>query len=158
MTDLPILCVDFDGVIHSYSSGWKGARTIPDSPVPGAIQFLINAQKIFKVCIYSSRSRYFGGRWAMKRWLRKQYVSLCIEYTRADRTVLNHVLESAFADPWADEIEYASGRFVSNIEFPLMKPAAFLQIDDRAITFTGLFPDPKELLNFNPWNKEASHD
>jgi len=41
------------------------------------------------------------------------------------------------------------------IDFPLMKPAAFVQLDDRAITFTGKFPDPKELLKFKPWNKKA---
>ena len=148
-----ILCVDFDGVIHSYSSGWKGPRNIPDPPVPGAIQFLIEAQKSFFVHIYSSRSRYFGGRWAMKRWLRRQYESMCIDFARADRTVLDHALESAFADPWADEVEWSAKRFVAAMKFPLMKPAAFLQIDDRAITFTGKFPDPKEFLQFKPWNK-----
>ena len=34
------ILLDFDGVIHSYTSGWKGAGVIPDPPVPGAIDFL----------------------------------------------------------------------------------------------------------------------
>ena len=36
----PILCMDFDGVIHSYESGWRGATIIPDVPVEGALEFL----------------------------------------------------------------------------------------------------------------------
>ena len=40
----PILCLDFDGVIHSYTSGWKGARIILDPPVPGALDFILAAQ------------------------------------------------------------------------------------------------------------------
>lgn len=39
----PILCVDFDGVIHSYASGWTKTDTVADDPVPGAIGWLYSA-------------------------------------------------------------------------------------------------------------------
>ena len=135
---VPILCIDFDGVLHSYSSGWKGPRNIPDPPVPGAIDWLrfllTDAEcrcsmaprfKDFDVCVYSARSRYIGGRRAMKRWLGRQF----------------------------EEAGYYS-KLVELIRFPLMKPPAFLQIDDRAMTFTGVFPTVEEMKAFRPWNKQ----
>jgi hypothetical protein len=67
-----IILVDFDGVLHSYTSGWKGATEIPDPPVDGAINFLQELIKYeFNVCIYSSRSRQEGGIEAMEKWLDK---------------------------------------------------------------------------------------
>lgn len=65
----PILCLDFDGVIHSYSSGWKGADVIPDPPVPGAMDFIREALKSFRVAIFSSRSNQPGGLDAMKDYI-----------------------------------------------------------------------------------------
>lgn len=64
----PILCLDFDGVIHSYTSGWQGATTIPDLPVKGAFDFIFEAMKHFDVRIYSSRSKEPGGIKAMQQW------------------------------------------------------------------------------------------
>ena len=61
----PILCLDFDGVIHSYTSGWKGADVIPDPPVDGALDFLERASAHFDVQIFSSRSNQPGGIEAM---------------------------------------------------------------------------------------------
>jgi hypothetical protein len=58
----PILCLDFDGVIHSYISGWCGARNIPDPPMPGALNFIAEAiEEGWDVVIHSSRARHFGG-------------------------------------------------------------------------------------------------
>lgn len=72
MTDLSgrkrILCLDFDGVCHSYTSGWKGAAVIPDPPVDGLFIFLNEAVKVFEVNIFSSRSNQEGGLQAMKDW------------------------------------------------------------------------------------------
>ena len=59
------LCLDFDGVIHGYQSGWKGATVIPDPPVKGALQFILDAVEHFTVAIHSSRSGQDGGIQAM---------------------------------------------------------------------------------------------
>ena len=132
----PIICVDFDGVIHSYTSGWQGVAVIPDPPVPGAIEWLRDHLPIPDavcamggeytgpiVCIYSSRSKSWLGRWAMKKWL------------------IKHGLHPAYISEGL-------------LKFPAKKPAAFLTIDDRAICFNGTFPTTEEMMRFKPWNKK----
>ena len=73
MEDKKIVLIDFDGVLHSYQSGWQGADTISDPPVDEAINFLrwLYEERDIEICIYSSRSRQSGGIDAMKRWLLK---------------------------------------------------------------------------------------
>lgn len=63
------LCVDFDGVLHSYTSPWAGASVVQDPPVDGAISFLVQAITRFSVAIFSSRNKQDGGIKAMKDWL-----------------------------------------------------------------------------------------
>lgn len=126
----PILCLDFDGVIHSYTSGWKGADVIPDPPVPGALKFIVEALQHFRVAIFSSRSHQPGGLQAMQQWL--GYWSVDPEHGMPGD--FDHATWSA-------------------VEWPTEKPAAFLTIDDRAITFIGIWPPVEMLLNFKPWNK-----
>ena len=73
MTERKIICLDFDGVLHSYSSGWKGADIIPDAPVPGALEFIEECIFTgFAVAVYSSRSHQKGGIEAMIRWFKTQ--------------------------------------------------------------------------------------
>lgn len=63
--------VDFDGVLHSYKSGWQGADVIPDPPIPGAIEWLeglVDSSR-FVVAITSARSSQNGGINAMRTWL-----------------------------------------------------------------------------------------
>lgn len=141
-----ILCLDFDGVLHSYSSGWRGARSIPDPPVPGAMEFLTAAVEHFDVAVHSSRARYWGGRRAMRIWLQENLsvhfweeagdVSGC--YAVGDRE---------------EEYSLRSYALVSRISFPLWKPPAHVTLDDRALTFTGTFPGLQALKDFKPWNK-----
>jgi len=52
--DVITLAVDFDGVINSYKSGWTDA-TLPDPPVPGAIEWLSEMTDHFKIIIHSAR-------------------------------------------------------------------------------------------------------
>lgn len=149
----PILCLDFDGVLHSYSSGWKGARRIPDPPVPGALEFVVGALERFQVAILSSRSHQWFGRFAMQRWLHRHLVAAAgADYDTTPEWWRWRIGQSAFADPWIDEVRYAAGLVVREIQWPLHKPPAMVTIDDRAITFTGEWPALEYLKAFKPWN------
>jgi len=71
----PIFLVDFDGVIHSYKSGWKGAAVIPDDPVEGAIAWLEAIVDEFDVRIFSARCNDTSGIAAMIEWLTKHGIN-----------------------------------------------------------------------------------
>lgn len=123
------MCLDFDGVIHSYTSGWKGAHVIPDEPVYGAADFIIAAAEHFKVMIFSSRSKSIRGRWAMQSYIQKLLGS------------------TPATEPSKYDFLY------EQIQYPWFKPSASVTIDDRAVTFTGKWPSIADLKGFKPWNK-----
>lgn len=60
---------DFDGVIHSYKSGWKGVDCIPDPPVKGIGKALRDLHEIYNIVICSSRCATVEGRSAILDWL-----------------------------------------------------------------------------------------
>jgi hypothetical protein len=117
------LCIDFDGVLHSYTSGWKGVEVVADPPTPGAMEWLASLQKDtgLEPVIYSSRSKEHAGIVAMRGWLREHGAAVGVD--------------------------------VDKLKFPTEKPAAFLTIDDRAICFTGVFPALGEIHGFKTWSQ-----
>lgn len=135
----PILCVDFDGVVHSYTSGWKGESVIADPPVPGTLKWLWKATEWFDVQIYSSRSKNHEAVTAMFQWM--------VEHARKE-----------FDEDHPMSFPKDQSREHYPIGFASEKPAAFLTIDDRAICFEGDWSElePADLLNFKPWNKREA--
>lgn len=63
---------DFDGVIHSYKSGWQGVNVISDEPVDGIKEVIDELRnKNYEVVIVSTRSADINGKNAMEEWLVK---------------------------------------------------------------------------------------
>ena len=67
---IPTVSFDFDGVIHSYRSGWKGAAVILDPPVEGIKEVIeqlismvqIQARKVPSIVHVDDRTICFDGR------------------------------------------------------------------------------------------------
>lgn len=116
------ICLDFDGVIHSYTSGWQGTDIIHDPPVHGAIETLHHYLNNFSLAVFSARSAQPGGIEAMKRFIDKH------------------------------DSRQGNIRLINKIAFPDHKPAAQVYIDDRGYRFDGTFPSPAKLRKlFTPW-------
>lgn len=128
------ISVDFDGVLHAYTSGWRGASVIPDGPVPGAIAWLcdlvdpLRGDDAVKVVVCSARASRPWGWLAIRRWLRREI----FEHMGCDMVR-------------ADDI-------CSTIGVTSRKPAAIVYVDDRAWRFDGkTFPTATELRAHRPW-------
>ena len=66
----PTVVFDFDGVIHSYISGWQRADVILDPPVDGISQSLKEIQEAgYEIVIVSSRCATAKGTQAINDWL-----------------------------------------------------------------------------------------
>lgn len=63
------ISVDFDGVLHSYTSKWVSAAVIPDPPVPGAIEWLNAMAEKFEIVVHTTRARSADGREAVALYL-----------------------------------------------------------------------------------------
>lgn len=127
----PILCLDFDGVIHKYTTPWTNPETISDDITDGFFEWADSASRYFTLVIYSSRSKSEKAIEAMQFWLYAQ------------------------RKKWREAGGVSVATWPVSFEFASKKPAAFLTIDDRAITFDGdwLKLNPERLVNFKPWNK-----
>jgi hypothetical protein len=66
------LCIDFDGVIHSYEKGWQGGA-LYGTITKGFCDWAREAARHFDLVVYSSRSSTPGGRGGMKRWLKANW-------------------------------------------------------------------------------------
>lgn len=127
----PIICIDFDGVIHSYERGWQDG-SIYGTVVPGFCDWAEQAKTKFKLVVYSSRSHSESDRVAMSDWL----------------------VAEIFL--WAETKVGGSTLSANDFGFASEKPPAFLTIDDRAIHFKGDWSAPElqpdAMRAFKPWN------
>ena len=134
-----IICLDFVGVLHSYTSGW-----LPDGLVPGAMAFLrrLVEDGRFDVCVVSDRCSEWIGMVAIRRWLAKHIMGSAPTRIEGDFVV-------------SDDDDFDGRAIFEAIRVVDQKPTAHVSIDDRAITFDLTWPDLDELAAFVPWNKRT---
>jgi hypothetical protein len=70
------ICLDFDGVIHSYGSGWQGETVIPDPPVHKVDVAIRQLRQHFRVVVYSARCRTEQGVAAVQHWLARHNIEV----------------------------------------------------------------------------------
>ena len=117
------ILIDFDGVLHSYTSGWQGYDVIPDPPVEGAMEWFISLMKDgrFEPVVFSSRASHDPGKHYIYKWLR--------DYGMTQELIYTYGLPK-----------------VTHEKLP-----AHICIDDRGVQFQGMFPSLESLAAFQPW-------
>ena len=97
---IPTICLDFDGVIHTYTGGKGNDPSAMDEPIPGAQSAVLELQRLgYRVVIFTPRHRP-----SVLDWL----------------------------EQWGFPF----------LEVTIVKPAAKVLLDDRAIQFQGEWSQP----------------
>ena len=131
----PRVALDFDGVVHSFVSGWKGSLEVADPPVPGAFDFIRDCMNDgVEVMIHSARFA----------WDESEHFHEDTDVRDRVEAVLLWFVEHGLELEFADRLKFHTGPG---------KPHAELYVDDRAFEFRGAFPDLSMLDEFRPWNK-----
>lgn len=126
------IAVDFDGVIHQYTSPWTDVREINDPPMPGAFEWLEEMTKHFKVIIHTCR------------------------VTPRDNTEAGWAMSSVVVKRiahWMREHGLPAD-VLAKLEFWRKpgKPTALVYIDDRGFRFEGEFPSKNDIHRvLRPW-------
>jgi hypothetical protein len=132
------IAVDFDGVIHLYSQGWKDG-TIYDTYVPGFFRWLllVSQREDMEIVVHSSRFRTQLDIQAAREWIGKESIQAIVN---GEVPVDTH-WDAVF----------------SILQFSLTKPPAWITIDDRAVTFIGDWDapmyHPDNLAAFKTWQQ-----
>jgi hypothetical protein len=70
------ICLDFDGVIHAYTSPWQGVAVIPDPPIHRVDEAIVRLRKRYRVVVHSSRCCSADGITAIQNWLAKHNIEV----------------------------------------------------------------------------------
>ena len=126
------IAVDFDGVIHQYTSKFDIDEL--DPPMPGAFEWLEEMVKHFTVVIHSCRLTPHGDE--------EDTYGRELEMARALLVVEEGFLEHGLPQEVLDELEFWQKPG---------KPTALVYIDDRGFRFEGTFPSKKQIHQLRPW-------
>ncbi len=100
------VCLDFDGVIHSYQSGWKGETVIPDPPIHGVGRAIAKLRQDYRVVVHSTRCSSEDGREAICDWLNRHGIEVddvCMQKPPAFVYVDDRAVR--FTGDWLETIE-----------------------------------------------------
>lgn len=129
----PTIAIDFDGVIHKYSEGWKDG-SIYDEPIEGALKAIHELMKKYTVFIYSTRNPR-----QIVRWLNKQDN---YPFCGAMAYDLGHGYEARVIPFWKKFWNKEGVLGVTKRKLP-----AQVYIDDRALKFEGDWTETLAKIN-----------
>lgn len=96
MRGKPTLAIDFDGVIHDYTKGWKDG-SIYGELTPGFREWLEEARKEFDVIVFSSRDVH-----QIRTWLHDRDIEVEVTSTKPKAFLSIDDRALTFTGNWSD--------------------------------------------------------